>query len=95
MPRIFSLFHIKTSIETNITINSLQLHCTIIKTILNNYSLSDILTGDFDKLLEIKKSINLSSTDFEIIKTFFNYDKANSKDFIPLLSKLQPKIWLN
>lgn len=63
-----------------------------IKTILNNYSLADILTGDFDKLLEIKKSINLSSSDFEIIKTFFNYDKSNSKDFIPLLSKLQPKI---
>lgn len=65
---------------------------TNIKAILNNYSLADILTGDFDKLLEIKESINLSSTDFEIIKTFFNYDKANSKDFIPLISKLQPKI---
>lgn len=65
---------------------------TNIKTILNNYSLSDILTGDFDKLLEIKESINLSSSDFEIIKTFFNYDKSNSKDFIPLISKLQPKI---
>lgn len=63
-----------------------------IKTILNNYSLVDILTGDFNKLLEIKKSINLSSTNFEMIKTFFNYDKVNSKDFIPLLSKLQPKI---
>jgi hypothetical protein len=65
---------------------------TNIKSILNNYSLADILTGDFDKLLEIKKSINLSSTDFEMIKTFFNYDKANLKDFIPLISKLQPKI---
>lgn len=65
---------------------------TNIKAILNNYSLADILIGDFDKLLEIKESINLSDTDFEMIKTFFNYDKANSKDFIPLLSKLQPKI---
>jgi hypothetical protein len=65
---------------------------TNIKTILNNYSLADILTGDFDKLLEIKKYINLSSTDFEIIKTFFNYDKANSKDFSPLIYKQQPKI---
>ena len=42
--------------------------------------------------MEIKESINLSSSDFEIIKTFFNYDKSNSKDFIPLISKLQPKI---
>jgi len=65
---------------------------TNIKTILNNYSLSDILTGDFDKLLEIKDYINLTSVDFEIVKTFFNYDKANLKDFIPLISKLQPKI---
>lgn len=65
---------------------------TNIKSILNNYSLADILTGDFDKLLEIKKSINLTSVDFEMIKTFFNYDKANLKDFIPLISKLQPKI---
>ena len=65
---------------------------TNIKTILNNYSLADILTGDFGKLLEIKDSINLTSVDFEIVKTFFNYDKANSKDFIPLISKLQPKI---
>lgn len=65
---------------------------TNIKTILNNYSLADILIGDFDKLLEIKKYINLSSTDFEIIKTFFNYDKANSKDFSPLIYKQQPKI---
>ena len=65
---------------------------TNIKVILNNYSLTDILTGDFDKLLEIKKSINLSSTDSEIVKTFFNYDKANSKDFSPLIYKLQPKI---
>ena len=62
---------------------------TNIKAILNNYSLADILTGDFNKLLEIKESINLSSTDSQIIKTFFNYDKANSKDFIPLISKLQ------
>lgn len=65
---------------------------TNIKGILNNYSLADVLIGDFDKLLEIKKSINLSSTDFEIIKTFFNYDKANSKDFSPLIYKQQPKI---
>ena len=65
---------------------------TNIKAILNNYSLADILTGDFDKLWEIANSINLSSTDFEMIKTFFNYDKANSKDFVTLISKLQPKI---
>ncbi|MCG3675279.1 hypothetical protein L5F46_10900 [Aliarcobacter butzleri] len=65
---------------------------TNIKAILNNYSLADILTGDFNKLLEIKESINLTSVDFEIVKSFFNYDKANSKDFIPLISKLQPKI---
>ena len=65
---------------------------TNIKAILNNYSLADILIGNFNKLLEIKKSINLSSTDSEIIKTFFNYDKANSKDIVTLISKLQPKI---
>ncbi|RXJ95141.1 hypothetical protein CRV00_05135 [Malaciobacter molluscorum] len=63
-----------------------------IKTILNNYSLSDILIGDFNKLLEIKRSINLSIKDFEMIKTFFNYDKTKINNSSPLISKLQPKI---
>ncbi|WP_419767623.1 hypothetical protein [Arcobacter sp.] len=76
--------------ENNCTFE--EYYNTHIKTILNNYSLADILTGDFDKLLEIKESVNLSSTDFEMIKNFFNYDKANSKDFVILISKLQPKI---
>ena len=54
------------------------------------YELKEILCGNFEKLIEIKNK--LRKKDDNKIKSFFNYDKANSKDFIPLISKLQPKI---
>lgn len=54
------------------------------------YELKEILCGNFEELIEIKNK--LGKKDDNKIKSFFNYDKANSKDFIPLISKLQPKI---
>ena len=56
------------------------------------YDLKDLLCGDFDKIVKIKDFHKTKYKDDNKIKKFFNYDKANSKDFIPLLSKLQPKI---
>jgi hypothetical protein len=54
------------------------------------YDLKDILCGDFEKLVEIKNT--LGKKDDNEIKKFFNYDKVKPKEFIPLISKLQPKI---
>ncbi|MEM5569823.1 HNH endonuclease [Aliarcobacter butzleri] len=54
------------------------------------YELKEILCGNFEKLIEIKNK--LGKKDDNKIKSFFNYDKAKSTKFIPLISKLQPKI---
>ena len=54
------------------------------------YELKEILCGNFEKLIEIKNK--LVKKDDNKIKSFFNYDKAKSTKFIPLISKLQPKI---
>ncbi len=57
------------------------------------YSLKDILCGDYEKLLEIKKTIHTKyKSKNNIVKQFFNYDKSKSKIMKPKLSKLQPKI---
>jgi len=70
-----------------------QYYNQYIKSKLNNYSLKDILIGDYEKLLEIKNSIGTKyNNKNNIIKQFFNYDKALSKNFKPKLSKVQPKI---
>lgn len=51
-----------------------------IKNKLGNYSLRDILCGDFNKLVEIKSKIGKKYSDkFNIMKQFFNYDKSSSK----------------
>lgn len=64
---------------------------TNLKSKLNNYSLKDLLTGDFEKLEEIKEIIGNQKKNNKL-KEFFNYDKSESKNLKPLLSKLQPKI---
>lgn len=47
-----------------------------IKRKLSNYSLKDILCGDFQKLVEIKNSIGTKyQSKSNLIKQFFNYDK--------------------
>ncbi|RBQ31802.1 hypothetical protein CRU92_06220 [Arcobacter sp. FW59] len=56
------------------------------------YDLKDILCGDFGKLVEIKESHKTKYRDDNKIKRFFNYDKAKTIKFNPLISKLQPKI---
>lgn len=54
---------------------------------LNNYSLEDVLCGDFEKLEEIKNFIGSKYSKDNTIKEAFNYDRAKAK-----ISKLQPKI---
>lgn len=56
------------------------------------YELKDILCGDFNKIVEIKDFHKTKYKADNKIKKFFNYDKAKSTKFIPLISKLQPKI---
>ena len=64
-----------------------------IKSKLCNYSLNDILCGDYEKLLEIKEEIGLKyNSKNNIVKKLFNYDKATSTNFKPKTSKIQPKI---
>ena len=64
-----------------------------IKSKLCNYSLNDILCGDYEKLLEIKEKIGLKyNNKNNIVKKLFNYDKATSTNFKPKTSKTQPKI---
>ena len=59
-----------------------------IKSKLGGYELRDLLCGEYEKLVEIKESIDTKySSKTNIVKQFFNYDKAQGK-----LSKLQPKI---
>ena len=59
-----------------------------IKSKLGGYELKDLLCGEYEKLVEIKERIDTKySSETNIIKQFFNYDKAQGK-----LSKLQPKI---
>jgi len=59
-----------------------------IKSKLDGYELRDLLCGEYEKLVEIKERIDTKySSKTNIIKQFFNYDKAQGK-----LSKLQPKI---
>jgi len=61
-----------------------------VKSKLGGYELKDLLCGEYEKLVEIKESIDTKySTKTNLIKQFFNYDKAQGK-----LSKLQPKISL-
>lgn len=55
-------------------------------------SLKEILCGDFEKLLEIKNQLSPKYKNHTGLKELFNYDKATSTNFTPLLSKLQPKI---
>ena len=56
------------------------------------YDLKDLLCGDFKKIVEIKDFHKTKYKDDNKIKKFFNYDKAKTTKFIPLISKLQPKI---
>ena len=56
------------------------------------YELKEILCGDFNKIVEIKNFHKNKYKNDNTIKKFFNYDKAKSTKFIPLISKLQPKI---
>ena len=56
------------------------------------YDLKEILCGEFEKLIEIKKFHKTKYKADNKIKRFFNYDKAKTTKFIPLISKLQPKI---
>ncbi|PHQ65423.1 MAG: hypothetical protein COB99_04065 [Sulfurimonas sp.] len=56
------------------------------------YSLKDILCGDFEKLLEIKDNHGTKFSKDNAVKKLFNYDKVKSKKFTPKISKLQPKI---
>jgi len=57
------------------------------------YELRELLCGDYEKLLEIKRDIGTKySSQKNIIKELFNYDRSKSKMFTPKLSKLQPKI---
>ena len=56
------------------------------------YELKDILCGDFNKIIEIKDFHKTKYKSDNKIKKFFNYDKVKSTNFIPLISKLQPKI---
>ncbi len=59
-----------------------------IKSKLGGYELKDLLCGEYEELVEIKGSIDTKySSKTNIVKQFFNYDKAQGK-----LSKLQPKI---
>jgi len=61
-----------------------------VKNKLSGYSLKDILCSDFEELLKIKNKIGTRySSQTNIIKQFFNYDKNNKKIKI---SKFQPKI---
>ncbi|MGB5792819.1 HNH endonuclease, partial [Poseidonibacter sp.] len=51
-----------------------------IKNKLGDYSLWDVICGDFDKLVEIKGEIGTKySNQTNIIKQFFNYDKKSKK----------------
>ena len=64
-----------------------------IKSKIGGYELKDLLCSDYEKLLEIKDEIKTKySSQNNIIKQLFNYDKAKSKTITPKLSKLQPKI---
>jgi len=59
-----------------------------IKSKLGGYELRDLLCGEYEKLVEIKEYIDIKySSKKNIVKQFFNYDKAQGK-----LSKFQPKI---
>lgn len=56
------------------------------------YELKEILCGDFNKIVEIKDFHKTKYKNDNTVKKLFNYDKAKSTKFIPLISKLQPKI---
>ena len=59
-----------------------------VKSKIGGYILKDLLCGDYEKLVEIKEKIDTKySSKKNLVKQFFNYDKAQGK-----LSKLQPKI---
>ncbi|KIM11966.1 MAG: hypothetical protein KU37_03730 [Sulfuricurvum sp. PC08-66] len=61
---------------------------TYLKSKLNDYTLKDIVCGDFEKLEDIKKSVGSKfSSKSNVVKEVFNYDKSKAK-----ISKLQPKI---
>ncbi|WP_373001198.1 hypothetical protein [Sulfurimonas sp.] len=63
-----------------------------VKRKLSNYTLREILCGDFQKLLEIQNSIGSKyKSKSNIIKQLFNYDKK-SKSFKANTSLFQPKI---
>jgi len=59
-----------------------------IKSKLNGYELKELLCGNYERLVEIKKDLGTKfRSQNNLIKQFFNYDKTQGK-----LSKLQPKI---
>ena len=59
-----------------------------IKSKLCGYELRDLIYGEYEKLVEIKKKIGTKySSKNNNVKSFFNYDKSKGK-----LTKLQPKI---
>ncbi|OHE04514.1 hypothetical protein [Sulfurimonas sp. RIFOXYB12_FULL_35_9] len=63
-----------------------------IKRHLKNYSLEDVLCGDFEKLKEIKNAVGTKySSKTNIMKQFFNYDKKSSS-FNAKTSYFQGKI---
>jgi len=64
-----------------------------VKSKIGGYELENLLCGDYEKLVEIKNEIKTKySSQNNIVKQLFNYDKAKSKTITPKLSKLQPKI---
>jgi len=64
-----------------------------VKLKMGGYELKDLLCSDYEKLIDIKDEIKTKySSQNNIIKQLFNYDKAKSKTITPKLSKLQPKI---
>lgn len=74
----------------NISFESYYDKC--VKNKLSNYSLRDVLCGDFQKLLEIQNSIGSKyKSKSNIVKQLFNYDKK-SKSFKAKTSLFQPKI---
>ena len=64
-----------------------------VKLKIGGYELKDLLCSDYERLIDIKNEIKTKySSQNNIIKQLFNYDKAKSKTITPKLSKLQPKI---
>ncbi len=64
-----------------------------VKSKIGGYELKDLLCSDYERLVEIRNEIKTKySSQNNLIKQLFNYDKSKSKTITPKLSKLQPKI---